>query len=114
MDIDFFRLFRLFVALNSINIRIEVHFYSFHWEMKGHWSRVNLVKCFFPCLYKMPVSADCSISLKTEKDMHSLSHSRCHWSGGNPHPPMSIACFSIDYYLITILQIYQIHHSFGF
>ena len=52
----------------SINIRVKVHFFSLHWEMKGHWSCVN----FFPHLYEMPVSADCSISLKNEKDMHSL------------------------------------------
>ena len=25
-------------------LRIEVHFFSLHWEMKGHWSRVNLLK----------------------------------------------------------------------
>ena len=45
-----------------------MHFFSLHWEMKGHWSRVNI----FPRLYEMPVSADCSISLKNEKDMHPL------------------------------------------
>ena len=27
-----------------INLRIEVHFFRLHWEMKGHWSSVNLVK----------------------------------------------------------------------
>ena len=25
-------------------LRIEVQFLRLHWEMKGHWSRVNLVK----------------------------------------------------------------------
>ena len=41
IEIDFFDFlggFRRF----SINIRIEVHFFRLHWEMKGHWSRVNL------------------------------------------------------------------------
>ena len=28
----------------SICLRIEVHFILLHWEMKGHWSCVNLVK----------------------------------------------------------------------
>ena len=32
----------------SINIRIEVHLFCLHWEMKGHWSRVNLVERSFP------------------------------------------------------------------
>ena len=27
-----------------IHLRIEVHFFRLHWEMKGHWSCVNLVK----------------------------------------------------------------------
>ena len=27
-----------------LQVRIEVHFFRLHWEMKGHWSRVNLVK----------------------------------------------------------------------
>ena len=49
-----------FTYLYSINkyspsflLRIEVHF-CLHWEMKGHWSRVNLVKrevYFDPCSY---------------------------------------------------------------
>ena len=75
-----------------------MHFYSFHWEIKGHWSRVNLVKCFFPRLYKMPVSADCSISLKTEKDMLSLV-----W--GQPPPPNVNRLFYrllSDYYFTDI------------
>ena len=24
------------------HLRIEVHFFCLHWEMKGHWSGVNL------------------------------------------------------------------------
>ena len=28
----------------SYYLRIKVHFLCLHWEMKGHWSRVNLVK----------------------------------------------------------------------
>ena len=31
-------------AYMNIHLRIEVHFFCLHWEMKGHWSRVNLVK----------------------------------------------------------------------
>ena len=33
------------VTLTIIYLRIEVHSFSLHWEMKGHWSRVNLVLC---------------------------------------------------------------------
>ena len=29
----------------QIYLRIEVHFFCLHREMKGHWSCVNLVKC---------------------------------------------------------------------
>ena len=36
----FFRLLR-FICHFSINIKIEVHFFCLHWEMKGHWSREN-------------------------------------------------------------------------
>ena len=32
------------VDLYCIQLRIEVHFFWLHWEMNGHWSRVNLVK----------------------------------------------------------------------
>ena len=31
-------------TFNYFVLRIEVHFFCLHWEMKGHWSRVNLVK----------------------------------------------------------------------
>ena len=41
----FFRLLGV-ICRFIIKIRIEVHFFSLHWEMKGHWSRVNLVKRF--------------------------------------------------------------------
>ena len=37
----FFRFLEVICHL-TINIRIEVHFLILHWEMKGHWSRVNL------------------------------------------------------------------------
>ena len=30
----------------GLYLRIEVHFFRLHWEMKGHWSHVNLVKRF--------------------------------------------------------------------
>ena len=30
--------------IRSIYLRIEVHFFLLHWEVKGHSSRVNLVK----------------------------------------------------------------------
>ena len=42
-----FRILGVFHRFN-INIRIDVHFFLLHWEMKGHWSRVNLVKRSFP------------------------------------------------------------------
>ena len=29
----------------SFQFRIEIHFFRLHWEMKGQWSRINLVKC---------------------------------------------------------------------
>ena len=35
--------FFAFVFYFAAYLRIEIHF--LHWEMKGHWSRVNLVKC---------------------------------------------------------------------
>ena len=28
----------------TVHVRIEVHFFRLHLEMKGNWSRVNLVK----------------------------------------------------------------------
>ena len=28
----------------QMHLRIEVHFFRLYWEMKGHWSRENLVK----------------------------------------------------------------------
>ena len=37
----YLKLFRGFHRF-SINIRIEVHFFRLHWEMKRHWSCVNL------------------------------------------------------------------------
>ena len=42
IDIDFVLAFLWFFRRFSINIRIEVHFFRLHAEMKGHWSRVNL------------------------------------------------------------------------
>ena len=42
-DIDFFDCLWVFHRL-SINVKIEVHFLCLHWEMKVHWSRVNLMK----------------------------------------------------------------------
>ena len=28
----------------NLYLRIEVHFFRLHWEIKGHWSCVNFVK----------------------------------------------------------------------
>ena len=38
-----FKLQRL--GISCFQLRIGVHCFCLHWEMKGHWSRVNLVKC---------------------------------------------------------------------
>ena len=35
---------KFYHRLRLIYLRIEVHLFCLHWEMKGHWSRVNLVK----------------------------------------------------------------------
>ena len=55
IDNDFFYFYGLFAALALyINIRIEVHFFLLHWEMKGHWSRVNLWEALHK-IYMWPV-----------------------------------------------------------
>ena len=35
----------LFLCIQYLYLKIEVNFFCLHWEMKGHGSRVNLVKC---------------------------------------------------------------------
>ena len=55
MTLVFFDFLGVFHRFN-INIRIEVHFFRLHWEMKGQWSRVNLWE-----------------ALRTPQDLHETS-----------------------------------------
>ena len=62
--------------------RIEVHFFSLHWEMKGHWSHVNLWKArrievhFFRLHWEMKGHWSCVNLVRHKallKDLHATS-----------------------------------------
>ena len=41
---EFLFVVQLSVLNGAFHLRIEVHFFCLHLEMKGHWSRLNLAK----------------------------------------------------------------------
>ena len=55
----FYKHLYLGIGRYEVFFMIDVHFFGLHWEMKGHWSRVNL-----PVSFHFP--------MKTKGALHSL------------------------------------------